>query len=591
MSRFKIHPAIGIARLGSSEQSYPGPTTVGVVPDPGNGGSYRDANKRLKSQSVRFFVFEYNEGDADLEPTPVDVGPGRRAVGIEWTVHLANKKAFWFAFEGLSGSKDIPNPPTFGYGPTPASWRNSHITNTSERRRRLVIDAGPRTLLQSGTSAKFSRGTGGGYPETWPAALENAGGPVSIDSLGTMQVEGDWSMTLIPAPGLSGSTDGAGLIHFANNPNWFDNTSDGPVQATVILSDGTRVPADPAWVLVAPPDFAPAVTNVVTLYDVLHDVAVRHFGIRPDIFQGPSPTDIDDFTSSAPPFNPNFEPSYRDEVYPILSRPGKYAWVQQLVQDRHKWDFDALSRKPFVPQPGQKSPAQVFARLRRPEDWEDSDETVMPVIWGDEDAPSWLTLTPTQYHILRQWSLGRFNRDGWAWPVPPPPAPAKLSAAGLDRAALEACAGGAFYPGIELGWIAREWQVLILPRLSGAKQRGPLRIVTAASYRLDRCVGPGWLAVGDAAMAWDPLSGKGIHIALESGRRAAETLSNLLENDQYALVGYLRSIDEEWLNYLNVRATSYNAEPRWAESQFWRRRRYAPANTELTEACGIILGA
>jgi len=39
----------------------------------------------------------------------------------------------------------------------------------------------------------------------------------------------------------------------------YDDTSDGPVSATVVLNDGTTVQVvDNAWVLVAPPKFAPA---------------------------------------------------------------------------------------------------------------------------------------------------------------------------------------------------------------------------------------------------------------------------------------------------------------------------------------------
>src|SRR5262249_56020947 len=46
---------------------------------------------------------------------------------------------------------------------------------------------------------------------------------------------------------------------FADNDGWCDDASDGPVRAMVHL-DGSAVPiaADPAWVIVAAPDFSPA---------------------------------------------------------------------------------------------------------------------------------------------------------------------------------------------------------------------------------------------------------------------------------------------------------------------------------------------
>jgi hypothetical protein len=50
--------------------------------------------------------------------------------------------------------------------------------------------------------------------------------------------------------------------------------SDGPVRATVTTTDGRTHTAKPSWVIVAPPDFAPGIMNLVTLYDVSRDVAV-----------------------------------------------------------------------------------------------------------------------------------------------------------------------------------------------------------------------------------------------------------------------------------------------------------------------------
>lgn len=53
----RIHPGIGLARIGDSDEFYIGPEAPGVVVDPGGsggpgpqGGSYRDSNARLKRQ-------------------------------------------------------------------------------------------------------------------------------------------------------------------------------------------------------------------------------------------------------------------------------------------------------------------------------------------------------------------------------------------------------------------------------------------------------------------------------------------------------------------------------------------------------------
>jgi hypothetical protein len=87
----------------------------------------------------------------------------------------------------------------------------------------------------------------------------------------------------------------------------------------------------------------------------------------------------------------------------------------------------------------------------------------MPKLYGDMgDGANGnaLILTVTQYEIMRRWAQGQFSRgDG---PIPPP-IPTTVTAAGLDRAALEACVGGAFFPGIECGWIIREPKLYVTP--------------------------------------------------------------------------------------------------------------------------------
>src|SRR6185369_7761733 len=417
--------------------------------------------------AAEFWVFEYDDQDPTAEPVLVQLGGQQGVASIEWTVHLANKKAYWFKFAGVTGSADITNPPGFGYAPAPASLRNNHITSSAQRRSKLIVDFGPRTVAAPGGNADVSRASSAGYPFTGPAAgtLSNAVGPADIDALGSLIGQPDGSLTVVPAPGVSASVGGIAIQSFANNKDWFDSTSDGPVRAVLVFADGSRREVDsPAWVVIAPPDFAPAVTNIVTLYDVFLDTAIRHMGLRPDIFLGPSPVTLDDFTSDSPPFNPAYAPSYRDEIYPIISRPGMYRWVQKRVARRHGWSFDALAQTPFVrPDPAHPTPAEIFDRLRRPEDWNNSDDTFMPVLLGDLDNPTWLTLTPTQYHLLRQWTLGNFDAAGWVWPPVAPAPDIPLRAHGLDRASLEATAGGGFYPGIEIGWIAREPRVLMEP--------------------------------------------------------------------------------------------------------------------------------
>ena len=98
------------------------------------------------------------------------------------------------------------------------------------------------------------------------------------------------------------------------------------------------------------------------------------------------------------------------------------------------------------------------------------------------------------------------------------------------------------------------------------------RIVSANSSRLDQVAGTHWLAVGDAAAAYDPLSSQGILAALESGERAGAALMAKLQGQTEALAGYARSVDEHWQHYLASLRFYYGQETRWPDAPFWQRR-------------------
>src|SRR3974390_341301 len=124
ITQVKIHPAIGIARLGNS------PTDWFIGPEipldhTAPAGGYKDASCRVKRQAARFRLFGYdNNGNLVQELTAADAD-------ITWTVELCNKKAG-----------------------TPA--RNSGVTGSD--RNGLVITPGPRTLNGPSQSAKFDTG-------------------------------------------------------------------------------------------------------------------------------------------------------------------------------------------------------------------------------------------------------------------------------------------------------------------------------------------------------------------------------------------------------------------------------------------------
>ncbi len=103
-------------------------------------------------------------------------------------------------------------------------------------------------------------------------------------------------------------------------------------------------------------------------------------------------------------------------------------------------------------------------------------------------------------------------------------------------------------------------------RLGGER---PSRIVVRAAHTraLERIAGPDWLAVGDSAASYDPLSSAGIEKALAHARAAAAAVGN-----PSAIAAYARRIGEEVSAYLEARERFYGAQRLWSDEPFWRRR-------------------
>src|SRR6185436_14806253 len=109
----KIHPAIGVARVGTSSKFYIAPEAPGGLPtDPATGKpvtTFRDADGNLLKQAARFRLFAYDSAKPDDPGAEVKAGAGG-VKAIEWTVYLANKKAVWYEFKQLTGSGQEGDP-------------------------------------------------------------------------------------------------------------------------------------------------------------------------------------------------------------------------------------------------------------------------------------------------------------------------------------------------------------------------------------------------------------------------------------------------------------------------------------------------
>jgi hypothetical protein len=249
-----------------------------------------------------------------------------------------------------------------------------------------------------------------------------------------------------------------------NNDGWFDDICDGPISATVKLhgSEDPPVSADEAWVIVAPPDFAPAISSVVTLYDLMFDIAVRTGKIPRDDGHYASGHGLARLVSLAEAWRrdnklSDYRPSYTLDILPILSRAVSMRWVHDPgYSSFHEWIkvgyLDTLG------DPDERADVRrgLFDWLRDPNKKDEVRPWLMPRTFADDYAVEprkgtrYLSLTPTQFALMQRWADGAFEASE---KVPETPRAPEITPEGLDRAALENCSGGGFCPGMEVGWL------------------------------------------------------------------------------------------------------------------------------------------
>ncbi len=300
---FRIHPSIGIARVGNSEEYYLGPETMAGMDgltdaDPMGGlpikkgqetqtitsDDLRDAEGKLKRQAARFKIYGYSDNEIQQYPTQagseIKVNSSVEIDGITkvvktilWQVHLANKKAnSWIEPEqGISAynnqgqtpfvrNPEFPNSlPMTGVNEEENTCTNSHeIFAEKSRREILVIDAGPHVVSLGGQESVGFNTTGKNkiisgatttdisYPKQFPIYNGKAPENETIESLGDMETDEFGRLIVVGAYGKASGFEGAGvydssaaLDNAVNNDCWFDDTADGPVTAVLVFTDGT----------------------------------------------------------------------------------------------------------------------------------------------------------------------------------------------------------------------------------------------------------------------------------------------------------------------------------------------------------------
>jgi hypothetical protein len=415
--KYRIHPAIGIARVGDSPDDYfVGPEAPGIAPalnkpdgSSSQPGKYKDRMHRIKRQGGRFRIYEYTEEPSGAVTKVREITAAEAQ--IEWEVHLVNRKAAEKTRFFPRGNKTA---------------RNKGVTDRS----RLIIDLGPQRVSGVNQPMKALQGK---FMDT-----------VNV-KLGDLVTDGDGRLIVLGGQGQSQSHDGrpldeseraraADFPDFADNDGWCDDTSDGAVSATIKLNaSGEKIAADPAWVIVGPPDFIPHLQNVVTLYDVVSAKAAKF--------------DRSLAVTDATPV------SFTHDIYPILRRVSDLHWVSDFAGKGHAEgrknhfvsDINDLANN----DPKNRRRTTIFEALRDPKGGGGD----MPKLGTDPDTPG-VSLTEVQYERMRRWAAGKFVAD-WPGAEPAPTPLDKLPETdrprALDRAALESCVGGPFLPGIEVG--------------------------------------------------------------------------------------------------------------------------------------------
>lgn len=82
----------------------------------------------------------------------------------------------------------------------------------------------------------------------------------------------------------------------------------------------------------------------------------------------------------------------------------------------------------------------------------------------------------------------------------------------------------------------------------------------------------GFYAVGDAVLAFDPLSSQGLFHALASADSAASAIEGYLQGNEQAAQAYWSEMQQVQDRYFNHLAATYAGPMRYREQRFWARR-------------------
>ena len=219
---YRIHPSIGIARMGRSNEFFVGPEASTLSFVPSSDGKYRDSNGELRRQAQQFRIYEFTYSEGSEVPQAVREITTDEA-DIKWSVHVVNTKSF-----------------------------------QDSEAQRIPIDPDPQTLESNDDDAEAEG-------EIWGTNVRLAS--LRRDGFGRLLVLGSLGKTgrLLNSP-----------MDELRNKGWWDDAGDGPVRAWLNFNDDRgEVEVQSAWVVVSLPAYAAPILNTVTLYDLALEHANR----------------------------------------------------------------------------------------------------------------------------------------------------------------------------------------------------------------------------------------------------------------------------------------------------------------------------
>lgn len=479
---FRVHPSINMARVGTSQDYYIAPETAagelldsntgmfGGIPikkgtenTPIDANDFRDDDKNPLRQAARFRLYAYDRPqthypseDPGREIKVGDKIDGKTITDIIWTVHLANKKnnnyTITDTIDGVFGEYGIESYENGNLPPIRNPVYGDDLSDPT-RRTNLVIDAGPRALsaLTDGnqllafdgtTTASYVNGASiepqPNYPISFPDDHFTMFNPLGeIDTLGEMTIEAGTNRLIV----IGGYGKASGIIRDGKPPKlcdpidndyWFDDTSDGPVCATVVFDNGDSTSeAVQGWVICTDPGYAPQTRNVVSTWDDIYNTWIEDLSLSPAIY-------------SDGQFLDSYDAAFNQDVLPIFHSAMLQQWNTNLPQQAINGHKLMASIQPSD-NPSEKLPS-LKQLIRDPNiPAEDGEGVKMPLALGDAQK-SFLSVTPTQYQMLSQWYDGKYIAEGIPLGI----------GEKLDRVTMENCLGGRYSPGIDLTFIVRD---------------------------------------------------------------------------------------------------------------------------------------